>query len=74
LSRGAALVAPAGRADNFSWPRPGSDANATSEVSPQPVALTSDAAAKNGVPVKNDGKKLVDAKKDAKGKPAVICV
>jgi hypothetical protein len=37
LSRGAALAAPAGRADNFSWPRSGSDASATSEVSPQPV-------------------------------------
>ena len=70
VSRGAALVAPAGRADNFSWPRSGSDANATSEVSPQPVALTSDAPTKNGVPVKDDGKKLVDAKKDAKEKPA----
>jgi uncharacterized protein len=70
LSRGAALVPPAGRADNFSWPRPGSDANATSEVSPQPVALTLDEPTKNGIPVKDDGKKLVDAKKDAKEKPA----
>src|SRR5262249_21150334 len=61
LRRGAALVAPAGRADNFSWPRSANDANATSEVSPQPVALTSDAPTQNGVPVKEDGKKLVDA-------------
>jgi len=71
LSRGAALVAPADRADNFSWPRPDSDASATHEVSPQPVALTPDTPTKNGVPVKDDGKKLVDAKKDAKEKPAI---
>jgi uncharacterized protein len=70
LSRGAALVAPAGRADDFSWPRSGSDASATPEVSPQPVALKSEPT-KNGVPVKDDGKKLVDAKKDAKEKPAI---
>jgi hypothetical protein len=71
LSRGDALEAHAGRADDFSWPRPGSDASATSEVSPQPVALTPDASTKNGVPVKDDGKKLVDAKKDAQEKPAI---
>jgi hypothetical protein len=71
LSRGAALAAPAGRADNFSWPRSGSDASATSEVSPQPVALTSDAQTKNGIPAKDDGKKRVDAKKDAKEKPTI---
>jgi hypothetical protein len=70
LSRGAALVAPAGRADNFSWPRPGSDANATIELSPQPAALASDALTKNGVPLKDNGKKLIDAKKNAKEKPA----
>jgi hypothetical protein len=56
LSRGAALVAPAGRADDFTWPRFGSDASATPEVSPQPVALTADAPTKN---------------KDAKAKPAI---
>lgn len=56
LSRGAALAAPAGRADDFTWPRSGSDASATPEVSPQPVALTADAPTKN---------------KDAKAKPAI---
>jgi uncharacterized protein len=71
LSRGAALVAPTGRADNFSWPRPGSDASATSEVSPQPVSPISDAPTKNGNPVDNDRKKLVDAKKDSKEKSAI---
>jgi hypothetical protein len=71
LSRGTALAAPAGRADDFLWPRSGSDASATSEVSPQPVALTSDAPTKNGIPAKDDGKKRVDAKKDAKEKPTI---
>ncbi|MGB7466540.1 MAG: hypothetical protein WBW14_26880, partial [Candidatus Acidiferrum sp.] len=70
LSRGNALVAPAGRADDFSWPRPGSDALAAPELSPQPVALQPGAPTKNGVAVKDDGKKLADAKKDAK-KPAI---
>jgi uncharacterized protein len=68
LNRGVALVPPAGRADNFSWPRPGPDANATSELLPQPVALTSDAPTKDAV--KDDGRKRVDAKKDAREKPA----
>jgi hypothetical protein len=71
LSRGASLVAPTGRADNFSWPRPESDASATSEVSPQPVSQTSDAPTKNGPSVNDYGKKLLDAKKDAKEKPAI---
>jgi hypothetical protein len=66
LSRGNALVAPAGRADDFSWPRPGSDALAAPELSPQPVALQPGAPTKTGVVVKDDGKKLADAKKDAK--------
>jgi uncharacterized protein len=69
LSRGAALVAPAGRADNFSWPRLGSDASVTSEVSRQPAAPTSEASATNGFSVK-DGKKPIDAKKDANERPA----
>jgi uncharacterized protein len=71
LSRGNALLAPAGRADDFSWPRPGSDALAAPELSPQPVALKPGAPTKNGVAVKDDGKKLADAKKDAKEKPAI---
>jgi hypothetical protein len=71
LSRGNALLAPPGRADDFSWPRPGSDALAAPELSPQPVALKPDAPTKNGVAAKGDGKKLADAKKDAKEKPAI---
>jgi hypothetical protein len=71
LSRGNALLAASGRADDFSWPRPGSDALAAPELSPQPVALKPDAPTKNGVAAKGDGKKLADAKKDAKEKPAI---
>jgi hypothetical protein len=71
LSRGNALLAPAGRADDFSWPRPGSDALAAPELSPQPVALQPGAPTKTGVVVKDDSKKLADAKKDVKEKPAI---
>jgi uncharacterized protein len=42
LSRGETLAAPAGRADNFSWPRPGSDASARPEVSREPIAAAPD--------------------------------
>jgi hypothetical protein len=61
LSRGEALAAPAGRADDFSWPRPGSD---------QPVAAAPDTPEKLGTAAKGDGKNQADVKKDAKGKPA----
>jgi uncharacterized protein len=63
LSRGGAVTAPAGRADDFSWPRRGNDANAAPEVSPQPVALTPPAPA---APVKkgDEAKKPADAGKD----------
>jgi uncharacterized protein len=40
LSRGDAIAAPAGRADDFSWPRPATDANETPEITPKPAALT----------------------------------
>ncbi|HEV2714749.1 MAG TPA: hypothetical protein VGU64_05755, partial [Terriglobales bacterium] len=43
---------------------------AAPELSPQPVALQPGAPTKNGVALKDDGKKLADAKKDAK-KPAI---
>ncbi len=42
LSRGETLTAPAGRADDFSWPRHGSDASARPEVSPELVAAGPD--------------------------------
>ena len=63
LSRGETLAAPAGRADNFSWPRPGSDASAG-------VAVASDTPEKLGTAAKGDGKNQADAKKDAKEKSA----
>jgi uncharacterized protein len=69
LSRGAALLAPAARADDFSWPRPESDASVTSEFLPQPAALTSETSTTNSPSVK-DGKKL-SAKKDANERSAV---
>ncbi len=69
LSRGETLAAPAGRADDFSWPRPGSDANAKPEVSPESVAVKPDTPGKLGTAAEGDGKIQADAKKDAKEKP-----
>jgi len=67
LSRGDAIAAPSGRADDFSWPRSGSDAGAASEVlAPQPAALTPGTPAKKGAATRDDGKKQADAKKDTK--------
>jgi uncharacterized protein len=67
LSRGDPIAAPAGRADDFSWPRPAEDASVTPlVVTPEPAAPTP--AAKKGA-TKDDGKKPPDAKKDAKTKP-----
>ncbi|MGB6768178.1 MAG: GDSL-type esterase/lipase family protein [Methyloceanibacter sp.] len=64
LSRGEVLAAPTGRADDFSWPRGGSDASATPEVSPEPVALAPGTAGKTGVKVQDQA----DTKKEAKEK------
>jgi uncharacterized protein len=66
LNRGEILVAPAGRADDFSWPRPGSDADARSEVSPEPVAVAPNIPEKQNAEAKSDRKNQADAKKDAK--------
>jgi uncharacterized protein len=68
LSRGETLAAPAGRADDFSWPRPETDASAKPEVSPKPIAATAD---KLGADAEGDGKNQVDAKKNAKEKRAI---
>ena len=70
LSRGETLGAPAGRADDFSWPRPGSDASARTDVSPEPVAAAPGTPEKQGTATKGDGKNQADAKKDAKEKSA----
>jgi uncharacterized protein len=60
LSRGDPIAAPAGRADDFSWPRPAEDASVTPlVVTPEPAAPTP--AAKKGA-TKDDGKKPPDAK------------
>jgi len=70
LSRGDALAAPAGRADDFSWPRPGNDASATPEVAaPQPAVLTPATPAKKSPTGRDEAKKPADAKSDAKNKP-----
>jgi uncharacterized protein len=61
LSHGDAVSAPAGRADDFSWPRPTSDASAVPEASPQPVASAPATPAKQG----DAGKKPADAGKDS---------
>jgi lysophospholipase L1-like esterase len=64
LSRGDPIVPPAGRADDFSWPRPVNDANVTPvAVTPEPSPL---APGKKGAAA---GNKPADVKKDAKTKP-----
>ena len=69
LSRGETLAAPTGRADDFSWPRPGSDGSVGPEISPESVAVT-DTQEKQDTVAKSNGKDRADAKKDAKGKSA----
>jgi uncharacterized protein len=71
LSRGEPLATPAGRADDFSWPRPGSDANASPEDSAEPVAAASGAPEMQGTPMKGDDKNQADAKENAKEKSAI---
>jgi uncharacterized protein len=68
LSRGETLAAPAGRADDFSWPRSGSEATARPEVSPKPAVP--DTPEKQDTATKNNDKNQADAKKDAKEKSA----
>jgi hypothetical protein len=74
LSRGDPIPAPAGRADDFSWPRPGGDTNAAPDVPPQPVSLAPTAPAKKGAPAGDGSKKSADANKDAKPKPVPLGV
>jgi hypothetical protein len=74
LDRGDPLLAPAGRADDFSWPRPGPSANAAPEIAPQPAALTTPPPGKKpGEAPKKAGesqKPAADTAKDAKNRPA----
>ncbi len=65
LSRGDALAAPAGRADDFSWPRPSAGASTTPDIAPQPTALSPAAPSKKA----DEAKKPTDAGKDNKKKP-----
>jgi hypothetical protein len=62
LNRGDQLPAPAGRADDFSWPRPGASASAAPEIAPQPAVLAPAA------PSAKSDKKPADSAKDAKSK------
>jgi uncharacterized protein len=66
LSRGDPLLAPAGRADDFSWPRPVPAASAAPDIAPQPAALTLTPPKKSG----DSQKPAADASKDAKNKAA----
>jgi uncharacterized protein len=68
LSRGDPIAAPAGRADNFSWPRPGNAADATPDVAPQPAALTPATPTKKSAAGRNDAAKSADPKTAAKTK------
>jgi hypothetical protein len=64
LSHGDAIVAPPGRADDFSWPRADADANSVPDETPAPI--TPSAPAAKGA----EGKKSGDAKNDSKSQPA----
>jgi len=65
LDRGAPIAAAAGRADDFSWPRPAAPDNAV----PQPVSLSPAEPAKKAAAAHEDAKKPAEAKKDTKKKP-----
>ena len=66
LTHGDPIPAPSGRADDFSWPRPSSNANA--EAAPEPAAVTPSAPPPKGAP--GNPKKSDDAKPDTKTKVA----
>jgi hypothetical protein len=74
LSRGDAIPALPGRADDFSWPRRGADANAaTPEIAPQPAPApsTPPAGSLSKKTDRSDGKKAADTKAgDGKSKSA----
>jgi hypothetical protein len=68
LSRGEALRAPLGRADDFSWPRRDSDVSATPAASPQAIAAAPSTPGKNDVAARDDTKKSTDAPEACEGK------
>jgi hypothetical protein len=71
LSRGDPIAAPAGRADDFSWPRPTDNASAAG-AAPEPAPLSPGApAAKKAASGRDETTKPAEAKKDEKKKPAI---
>jgi len=71
LTHGEAIAAPSGRADDFSWPRPGANAAGAVDDAAEPAVLAPVAPAKGGPTVKKDATKPADAKADAgKSKPS----
>ena len=81
LTRGDAIAAPSGRADDFAWPHRGPDANATADTGPlpgpeqpAPPPAPKKGADKGGDTKKSDAKtdaKTADSKSaDSKAKPA----
>ena len=64
LSRGDPLAAPPGRADDFAWPRPGTDANGTPDSTPDPAALIPAAPPKPAG--RADGKKPTAGKNESR--------
>jgi uncharacterized protein len=65
LSRGDAIVAPPGRADDFSWPRTNADTNGAGDVTP--AAVTPSPATPTGPPKGGAGRD--DTNKNDAGKP-----
>ena len=68
LTHGDPIPAPSGRADDFSWPRRGGDANANAEAAPEPAAVTPPTPPPKGAPA--NPKKTDEAKPDTKTKVA----
>ena len=66
LSHGDALEAHAGRADDFSWPRPDAGVSIAPDIATQPIALSPTSQSKKG----DEAKKSSEGGKDNKNKPA----
>ncbi len=64
LSRGDAIAAPPGRADDFSWPRADAKSDGTADRAPAPAAPAASAPSK-GAAIKNDTNKNDPNKSDA---------
>ncbi len=71
LSRGDAIAAPPGRADNFSWPRADAEAGANGAAGAAPAPVPPGPAASKGATGKDDGNKSETKKpSEAKSQPA----